>query len=141
MTSTRGSDSHTFANYLDTDTAMRNTKKPLRKMNAAILLPLFDYLPFRTDIIFASGNKDRYLEERLVVVPFVVILVLVFPWSHPSTRTFELVQYVVDMIDSERTADALMSRSRLHYEMFYYELAATIEERRQSRAARIPAAA
>jgi len=29
--------------YLDTETSVRNSMKPLRKMNAVILLPLFDY--------------------------------------------------------------------------------------------------
>jgi hypothetical protein len=62
MTSTRGSDSHTFANYLDTDTAMRNTKKPLRKMNASTLYPLLNYLSFRTHYRVAcvtSGLRIR----------------------------------------------------------------------------------
>jgi hypothetical protein len=42
--------------YLDTETSVRNSMKSLRKMNAAILRPFFDYLPLRTDIIFASGK-------------------------------------------------------------------------------------
>jgi hypothetical protein len=41
---------------------MRKSKKPLRKMNASILSPLFDYLPFRIDYRVASvtsGLKIR----------------------------------------------------------------------------------
>src|SRR5262249_3640661 len=67
--------------------------------------------PFAHDLNLVDGRARNYNIGDIVVV--------------------KMLEQAVDVIDLERTPDALMRNTWPHHEMFDEELAATVEERRQ----------